>query len=156
MWKHPEKHPGEFLRKRFLEPLGLSSGELARRCRMPRSRIADILAGKRAISADTAKRLAALFRMDPEAWMALQAAWELHQVELDNAIAPLDPPGFLLGPSGATPIPAARRPRPLSLHVPEDFEASVAEEREPEQRRRRQHEEVRYADGTRALVSRPT
>lgn len=154
MWKHPEAHPGEFLRARFLEPLGLSAARLAQGCRMSRSRVSDILAGRRAITADTAMRLAALFRMEPEAWMALQADWDLHQVEPDRAITPLDPVGFLLGPSGATPIAPSRRPSPPSLRVPEDFEARGAEEREPEQRQRSRHVEVRYADGTRALVSR--
>ena len=105
MWTHLEAHPGEYLRVRFLEPLGLSAADLARGCKMPRSRVSEILAGKRAISADTALRLAAFFRMEPEAWMALQSDWDLHQATPDERIEPLDPPGFLLGPLGATRIP---------------------------------------------------
>ncbi|MBW2257846.1 MAG: HigA family addiction module antidote protein [Deltaproteobacteria bacterium] len=152
MWTHEEAHPGEYLRVRFLQPLGLSASELARRCRMPRSRVSDILAGKRGISADTAKRLAALFRMEPEAWMALQASWDLHRAAPDDAIVPLDPPGFLLGPMGATALPSRRSRSPI-LHVPADFDARMAAEAPPPTYGPTGHEEVRYSDGTRALVA---
>ncbi len=154
MWNHCEAHPGEYLRVRYMEPLGLTAAALARGCRMPRSRVSDILAGKRGISADTAMRLAAFFRMDAETWMALQASWELHRAGRDDAIVPLDPPGFLLGPLGATPLPAARRPRPPVLVVPQDHEARMAEEGADPRRHSIKHEELRYADGTRALVAR--
>ena len=148
MWNHAEAHPGEYLRVRFLQPLGLSAADLARGCRMPRSRVSDLLAGKRSISADTAMRLAAFFRMEPEAFMALQADWDLHQASSDGAIVPLDPHGFVLGPMGATPIPTRPRPRPPELRAP----ASPSDER-PQDQPRVEHEEVRYADGTRALVA---
>jgi addiction module HigA family antidote len=154
MWTHPEEHPGEYLRVRFLEPLGLTAADLARRCGIPRSRVSDILAGNRGISADTAMRLATLFRMESEAWMALQAAWDLHQVGVDEAIIPLDPPGFLLGPLGATPLPPPHRRRPPTLHVPAGFEAPTTAQGEPPQRTPTAHDEVRYANGTRALVAR--
>ncbi len=152
MWKHPEAHPGAFLRARFLEPLGLTASALAAGCGMPRSRVSDILAGKRGISADTALRLGAFFRMEPEQWMALQADWDLSQAGLDAEIVPLDPAGVLLGPLGVTPLPT-RRPKRPTLVPPERHSTellaaeSAAEPYEP-----RVHEEVRYADGTRALV----
>ena len=152
MWTHPEAHPGEYLKTRFLEPLGLSASALAEGCRMPRSRVSDLLAGKRSVSADTAMRLAAFFRMEPEAFMALQAAWDLHQVQKDDTIVPLDPPGFLLGPMGATPLPQRGRPRPPHLRVPADLATPVAHEPSiygPCV----VHEEIRYPDGTRALVA---
>jgi antitoxin HigA-1 len=153
MWKHTEAHPGAFLRARFLEPLGLSASALATGCRMPRSRVSDILTGKRSISADTALRLGAFFRMEPEQWLALQADWDLSQVGLDMEIVPLDPPGFLLGPLGATPL-ATRRPRRPSITVPEHHRAELlaAESAAAAPHEPRVHEEVRYADGTRALV----
>jgi len=146
MWTHTEAHPGEFLRVHFLEPLRLSAADLARGCRIPRSRVSDLLSGKRSITADTAMRLAAFFRMEPEAFMALQADWDLHQTSLDDAIVPLDPPGFVLGPMGATRIPTKQRPRPPQLRAP----ANAAR---PSEAPRVEHEEVRYADGTRALVA---
>ncbi|MCB9760773.1 MAG: HigA family addiction module antidote protein [Alphaproteobacteria bacterium] len=151
MWNHPEPHPGAWLNERFLKPLGLTASDLARGCRMPRSRVSDLLAGKRGISADTAQRLGAFFRMDPEVWMALQAAWDLDQTPTDPEIAPLDPPGFLLGPAGATPLPPRRRPSPPALHLPQGPSGPA----EREQRRVRRHEEVCYPDGTRALISVP-
>ena len=146
MWTHTEAHPGEFLRVHFLEPLGLSAADLARGCRIPRSRVSDLLSGKRSITADTAMRLAAFFRMEPEAFMALQADWDLHQTHLDDAIVPLDPPGFVLGPMGATRIPRKQRPRPPQLRAP-------VKAARPSEAPRVEHEEVRYADGTRALVA---
>jgi antitoxin HigA-1 len=154
MWTHPEAHPGEYLRRRFLEPLGLSAADLARGCRMPRSRVSDILTGKRAITADTAVRLAAYFRMEAEAWMALQADWDLQQAAVHDSIVPVDPVGFLLGPLGATPLPARRRASPPHLRIPDrggrgPAHTGAAAERDP-----MEHEEVRYPDGTRALVAR--
>jgi addiction module HigA family antidote len=143
-------HPGEVLRTRFLEPLGLTAAELARGCRMPRSRVSEILAGKRKISPDSALRLAAYFRMEPEAWLALQADWDLHEATLNDPIEPLDPPGFLLGPLGATKIPPRRRLEPPHLRVPSGEEGSVTPR---PTRAGAEHEEVRYADGTRALVA---
>ena len=154
MWSHPEAHPGEFLRARFLEPLGLSASALAAGCRMHRSRVSDILAGKRRISPDTAHRLGAFFRMEPEQWLALQAAWDLSQVEPDDDIVPLDPPGFLLGPLGATPLPTRRLLRP-TLEAPSgQRRVALAADGAEARYEARTHEEVVYPDGTRALVSR--
>jgi len=70
-------HPGEVLRAEFLEPLGLSSNALARRVGVPANRISEIVAGRRAISGDTALRLAAAFGTTPEFWLNLQKGWEL-------------------------------------------------------------------------------
>ena len=156
MWTHPEAHPGEYLQTRFLEPLDLTPAELARRCRIPRSRVSDLLTGKRRITADTAKRLAAVFRMDPQAWLALQAAWDLQHAAGDPAIVPRDPPGFLVGPAGATPLRRPRRPSRPALRVPDGHEAPRTPEGGAEARQRSQHQEVQYADGTRALVAKPT
>ena len=153
MWNHPESHPGEYLRVRFLEPLDLTAADLARGCRMPRSRVSDILAGKRRISADTAMRFGAFFRMEPEQWMALQASWDLCQAVQESRIVPPDPPGFLLGPLGATPLPV-RRPQRPTLKVPPGFDVQLAVEVSPPRYGQCLHEEVRYPDGTRALVAR--
>lgn len=75
--KLPPIHPGEILRHELMEPFGLSLNRLARDLRVPVTRIADILAGRRGVSADTALRLARYFDTTPRFWMNLQAAYDL-------------------------------------------------------------------------------
>jgi addiction module HigA family antidote len=75
--KRPPTSPGEMLLKEFLKPAGLTQVEAARRMKIPLNRLNEIINGKRGISADTALRLARLFKMSPEFWMALQADWDL-------------------------------------------------------------------------------
>jgi addiction module HigA family antidote len=72
-------HPGEVLREEFLKPLGLSANALALALRVPATRIGDILRTEkpRAISADTAIRLARYFGTSPEFWLNLQSAHDL-------------------------------------------------------------------------------
>ena len=70
-------HPGEILLEEFLKSMGLSQNRLALDIGVPARRINEIVLGKRAISADTALRLARFFGNDPEYWMALQASYDL-------------------------------------------------------------------------------
>jgi len=70
-------HPGEILREEFLEPMGISVYALANALRVPRSRVNDIVRGRRAITADTALRLARYFGTSPEFWVNLQAHYDL-------------------------------------------------------------------------------
>jgi len=156
MWIHDEPHPGAFLRQRFLLPLGLSASDLASRCGMPRSRVSEILAGKRAITADTAQRLGALFRMAPEHWLALQADHDLHRAPRHTAIVPLDPPGVLIGPLGVTRLPTTPLKRPVLVAPQATVRALAAEASSPHyaaQRTPTTHHEVTYEDGTRALIA---
>ncbi len=74
-------HPGEVLAEE-LAGLGLTASQFARELGVPASRISAILAGKRAVSADTALRLAHYFHMDAAFWMDLQAAYDLGQAEM--------------------------------------------------------------------------
>jgi len=69
--------PGEILRREFMEPLGLSSNALAHDLHVPPNRISTILQGKRAISADTALRLARYFETSAEFWLNLQMDYDL-------------------------------------------------------------------------------
>ncbi|HLX26890.1 MAG TPA: HigA family addiction module antitoxin [Casimicrobiaceae bacterium] len=71
-------HPGEILAAE-LEELGVSPTELSRQIRVPANRISQIINGKRAITGDTALRLAHWFGTNPQFWMNLQA---LHEVRL--------------------------------------------------------------------------
>jgi addiction module HigA family antidote len=70
-------HPGETLREDFLKPLGLTANKLAMELRVPVTRVNDIARGKRAITADTALRLARYFGTTPQFWMNLQTNYDL-------------------------------------------------------------------------------
>jgi antitoxin HigA-1 len=73
----PPVHPGETLREDFLKPLNLTPNDLAIELQVPATRINDIARGKRAISADTALRLARYFGTTPQFWLNLQANYDL-------------------------------------------------------------------------------
>ncbi len=75
--KHKPIHPGEVLRFDFLEPLGLSQYRLAKDTGMPADRVARLVKGTRAFTADTALRLARYFGTSPDLWMNLQARYDL-------------------------------------------------------------------------------
>jgi antitoxin HigA-1 len=77
----PPIHPGETLREDFLKPLGLSANRLAMELLVPVTRINDIVRGKRAITADTALRLARYFGTTPQFWMNLQANYDLEMAQ---------------------------------------------------------------------------
>jgi antitoxin HigA-1 len=64
--------PGEILRYEFLEPLGLSQKELAEALGITRVRLSEVLRGKRAVTPDTAFRLARFFGTTPEFWLGMQ------------------------------------------------------------------------------------
>jgi addiction module HigA family antidote len=69
-------HPGEHLAEE-LEALDMSAAELARRLRVPTNRVTQILNGTRAITGDTALRLAHFFGTSPQFWLNLQSLYEL-------------------------------------------------------------------------------
>jgi antitoxin HigA-1 len=73
-------HPGAILRE-DLQDIGISLNRLARDLRVPMNRISAIVNGKRAISADTAMRLARYFGTSAQYWMNLQAAYDLAVAE---------------------------------------------------------------------------
>jgi antitoxin HigA-1 len=70
-------HPGAILQEEFLEPLKLSAYALARAISVPRNRITEIIRGERAITADTALRLARFFGTSPDFWLGLQMDYDL-------------------------------------------------------------------------------
>jgi addiction module HigA family antidote len=77
----PPVHPGEILRTEFLEPLELSINALSRSIKVPRTRLNDIVRGRRGITADTAMRLARYFGVSAQFWMNLQSHYELEVAE---------------------------------------------------------------------------
>ncbi len=70
-------HPGEILLEEFLNPMELSQYRLAKDINVPARRINEIVHGKRAITADTALRLAKYFGMTEQFWMNLQTRFDL-------------------------------------------------------------------------------
>ena len=83
-------HPGEILADE-LEEINLTGAELARIINVPANRVTQIIAGKRAITADTALRLGQYFGMSADFWMNLQKMYELDlaRQEIGDAIAHL-------------------------------------------------------------------
>ena len=75
-------HPGEVLADE-LEELDVSPTELSRQIRVPANRISQIINGKRAITGDTALRLAHWFGTSPQFWMNLQALYDVRIAEED-------------------------------------------------------------------------
>ena len=76
-------HPGEILMEEFLKPLGISQYRLAVDISVPPRRINEIVHGKRAITADTALRLARYFGNSEGFWMNLQTRYDL-EVQRDR------------------------------------------------------------------------
>src|SRR4051812_27430933 len=87
-------HPAEILKQEFMMPLGLSANALARALDVPPGRITQIVNGVRAVTADTALRLARYFGVSPSFWMNLQLRYELelasdqHGAEIENRVRP--------------------------------------------------------------------
>jgi len=75
-------HPGEVLLEEFLVPMGISQNALARATGVPPRRINEIVLGKRALTADTALRLAAFFGTSEGFWLGLQADYDLEETRL--------------------------------------------------------------------------
>jgi len=73
-------HPGEHLAEE-LEVLGMSAAELARQLSVPTNRITEILNGQRAITGDTALRLAHFFGTSAEFWLNLQSLYDVRRAE---------------------------------------------------------------------------
>lgn len=78
----PPVHPGEILLEDFLNPMGITRYRLAKSIGVPQRRVDEICAGKRAITADTALRLARFFGTDAQSWMNLQAGYDLETAEI--------------------------------------------------------------------------
>ncbi|RXL43596.1 addiction module antidote protein, HigA family, partial [Citrobacter sp. AAK_AS5] len=70
-------HPGEVLREEFLIPLGITPHALALELQVSAPRINDVVRERRAVTADTALRLAAFFGNSAEFWMGLQTDYDM-------------------------------------------------------------------------------
>lgn len=89
--------PGELLSEEFLKPMGISQYRLAKEIGVPAQRIGAIVAGRRAITADTDLRLCKFFGLSAGYWLRAQAAYdtEVAQEELRDALEKITPwPGL--------------------------------------------------------------
>ena len=78
----PNIHPGEILLEEFLNPLGISQNRLAREIKVPPRRVNEIVLGKRAVTPDTALRLARYFATSERFWLGLQMDYDLEEAQL--------------------------------------------------------------------------
>jgi len=74
-------HPGEVLRKEYLEPLGITGNKLALALHVTPPRIIEIVTGKRGITTDTALRLAKCLNTSAEYWLTLQMQYDIAAVQ---------------------------------------------------------------------------
>lgn len=117
----PFPHPGEILLEEYLKPLGLSQYRLAKAIGVPAPRIGEIVAERRAITADTGLRLSRFFEQSPEFWTGLQESYDLFMTRdlMADTLAAIVPwselSKTLPARKRAAPNPAAaakRSPRP--------------------------------------------
>lgn len=89
-------HPGDVLMRDFIEPMGITRYKVAKLTKVQQRRIDEICSGNRAITGDTALRLARLFGMDAAFWINLQGQYDLEiayrkmQKVVENEVTPLD------------------------------------------------------------------
>jgi antitoxin HigA-1 len=89
-------HPGEILFEEFMKPLGLSQYRVAKDICVPARRINEIVMGKRAITPDTALRLARYFGTSAQFWVNLQSTYELQKASreyedrIEREVAPIN------------------------------------------------------------------
>lgn len=80
-------HPGELLRRMYLDEMGLTQTAFARHCGMSLQRLNEIIAGKRSVTAETAWLFAQALDTSPEYWMNLQAAHDLTKARPAHRVA---------------------------------------------------------------------
>jgi len=83
MERLPNIHPGEVLKEEFLDPMGISAYRLAKDISIPQTRVADIVHGRRRVTADTALRLGKYFGVSARFWLGLQDDYDLEE-EMDQ------------------------------------------------------------------------
>jgi len=79
-------HPGEILREDYLAPLNLSAHALAMALHVPAPRVNDIVRERRAVTPDTALRLARYFDTSAQFWLNLQSAFDVKQAEKNAGV----------------------------------------------------------------------
>ena len=80
-------HPGEMLLEEFLEPMGMSQATFANRIGWTRTRLNELIRGKRGVTAAAALDLADALGTSPKLWMNLQATWDLDKAARERRVA---------------------------------------------------------------------
>lgn len=85
--------PGELLNEEFLQPLGITKYRIAKEIGVPAQRIGEIVAGKRAITADTDLRLCKYFRLSSGYWLRVQNKYdtEMARVRIQDQLDQIEP-----------------------------------------------------------------
>jgi addiction module HigA family antidote len=111
MRRHDPVTPGELLLEEFLKPMGLSQYRLAKEIDVPAQRISGIVAGKRAITADTDLRLCRFFGLSSGYWLRAQVAYdtEIAERELAPVLKKINPRVAEATQRGAAADTATRR-----------------------------------------------
>ena len=79
-------HPGEILDLDFLKPMEITPYALVKAIGVDQTRISQLIKGQRSITADTALRLGAFFKMSPEFWLNAQSRYDLEEERLHQDI----------------------------------------------------------------------
>lgn len=89
MAKQPNNpfHPGEILLEEFLEPMNMTQAAFAERIGWTKTRLNELIKGKRGITADSALDLAEVLGTSPKLWMNLQATYDLDKAVRDREVA---------------------------------------------------------------------
>ena len=89
MYKQPPHpfHPGEMLREKFLEPLGLTQAAFAQKIGWSRARLNEVIRGKRGITVEAALDLADVLGTSPKLWLNLQATYDLDRATVARRAA---------------------------------------------------------------------
>jgi len=109
-WGYGPPHPGQLLREQILPRLGLTRAELARRLDVTVAHLAGIVAERRPVTLDLARRLGMAFGNGPRYWLALQMQHDVWKAERDDTldIAPIKLGAAIASTRGRAPLQPAR------------------------------------------------
>ena len=149
------KHPGEYLKENFLDPLGITPYRLAKSIGVQQTRVSQILHGKRSITPDTAVRLGAFFGVPPRWFMDLQVRYDLAVAASSEEGIARFPGRYWVRPSGAEWLDLVPLAQPTTHRIDPEFrervraQAALSPPRGP-----RQTVAVEYDNGMKAIVGR--
>ncbi len=147
------QHPGELIKGRFLDPLGITPYRLAKSIAVDQMRISQIVHGKRAITADTAVRLGAFFGVPPKWFMDLQVSYDLARLASSANGIEKFPGRYWVRPNGAERLGPAPLARPSTHRVEPGFRERIrAQAALSPERRPRSLAAVEYENGMKAIV----